>query len=106
MPGDSGVQQAERFGEQTNSIPESGLNVFFPRSQNGVSDESGLIGISEFMEVKLGQMQSFTHSEDPVVERARNGQVGAVGTAEEKFAVAICKSLSIRLLSRQVQFAR
>ena len=58
------------------------------------------------MEPGLVHVQAFAGSEDPVVESPGSGQVGAAGGTEEKFAVARCKSPSIRLLRRQVQFDR
>ena len=65
-----------------------------------------MVGVGELVEVGLVEMEAFAGPENPVVERARGGQVGVGGGSEEKFAVARCMSPSIKLLRRQVQFER
>lgn len=83
-----------------------GRPAVFAVSQDRIGQQAGLVGVSEFLKARLGQVEPFTGPQNPVVERTGNGQVGATGASEEKFAVARCRSPSIRLLSRQVQFDR
>ena len=78
--------------------------VFVTLTQDRIGDQAGLLEIAEIMEVRFCYVQSFARPKDPVVECSWNRQVGAAGATEEKFVVAFCRSLSIRLLSRQVQF--
>lgn len=72
----------------------------------GVGQEADLLPIGESVKLRLTKMQAFTRSENPVVERARGGQVASVLTACEKFRLAPCMSPSIKLLRRHVQWDR
>ena len=78
--------------------------VFFPLTQDRIGNQTGLLRVAEILEVRFWYVQSFARPKDPIVECSWNCQVGAAGATEEKFVVAFCRSLSIRLLSRQVQF--
>ena len=46
----------------------SGRQAFFAFSQDRVSDQADLLGISEFLKARLRQLEPFAGPENPVVE--------------------------------------
>ena len=80
--------------------------ALFSFPEKGVGEEAELVGVGERVELWFCEGQAFAGSEDPVVDSAGSGQVESLVAAGEKFRVAPCRSVSIRLLSLQVQFDR